>query len=161
MNVEFLQHTQHNSTDLSSLSGVSVKKTLFWHKNTRQITFSRIHYGSRCFSVVPANALEYSVASCPASSPALDARLKSVSTEYCPQHYSGVSMPKDKPPHTSPAANDNMSDGTINLTLHKFARLLGRQTARRVFNQQLLDTAANDNETLAVKSLTTEDKDIT
>ena len=70
-------------------------------------------------------------------------------------------MPKDKSPHTSPAANDNMSDGTINLTLHKFARLLGRQTAQRVFNQQLLDTAANDNQTLAVKSLTREDKDIT
>ena len=72
-------------------------------------------------------------------------------------------MPKDKSPLTQKlvAANDNASDGTINLTLHKFARLLGRQTARRMFNQQFLETASNDNEALAVKSITTEDKDIT
>lgn len=159
MNAEFFQYNPHSSTELSSPLEISAQKSSFWHKNTQQITFSRIHHGSRCFSVVPASALHYSVASCSAASPPLDVNIFSGSHKRITSLIPRAKMTKTrepKPPKSSRAANDNASDGSINLNLHKFVLLLNKQSDRKVMKHQFPEKPANDN-TLEAKALIDED----
>lgn len=60
-----------------------------------------------------------------------------------------------KSPKSPPAANDNASDGTINLSLYKFVLLLGKQSDRKIMEHQFPEKPANDN-TLESKALADE-----
>lgn len=159
MNAEFTQNDPANLDALPLLWEFSAQNSLFWHKNTRLIVFSRIHHGSFCFSTVPANALGYVTASCFAFSPPLDGNIFSGSHTRTTPIILRARMTKTrepKPSKSSPAANDNASDGSINLSLHKFVLLLGKQSDRKIMKHPFPEKPANDN-TLESKSLADED----